>query len=122
MNIREITKEVQKSSRDVVIVVKEHKQKLKQSLQGGSLNARDDVDQQKEVDFVGSPVNVRAYELFANGLTPLQVATELKLSEADTTNYYTEFLRLKKLPDLGYLLKRMRMKLSQRMTLVFLRQ
>lgn len=38
----------------------------------------------------------------------MQVKSELKLSEADTTNYYTEYLRLKKLPDLSYLLKRLR--------------
>jgi fructose-1,6-bisphosphatase/sedoheptulose 1,7-bisphosphatase-like protein len=93
-NIREIAKEVQKSSRNVVIVVKEHKQKLKQSSQAG-INARDDVDQQKEVDFIRSPINVRANELFTKGLTPPQVASELKLSEEDTTSYYTEYrLRL----------------------------
>jgi predicted DNA-binding protein YlxM (UPF0122 family) len=100
-NIREIAKEVQKSSRDIVAMVKEHKQELQQSQP--SMSLRDDVDQQKEVDFIRSPINVRAYELFSKGLTPPQVALELKLSEEDTTSYYTEYLRLAKLPDLGYL-------------------
>ena len=34
--------------------------------------------------------------------------SELKLSEADTTRYYEEYLRLKRLPNLGYLLERLR--------------
>jgi hypothetical protein len=108
-NIRGIAKEVQKSSRDIVAVVKEYKQGLQQSSQA-STNEGDNVDQQKREDSVEPPVNlnVKAYDLFTNGSTPLQVATELKLSEEDTTRYYTEYLRLKKLPDLGYLLKRLR--------------
>jgi transposase-like protein len=105
-NIREIAKEVQKSSRDVVAMVKKHKQELQQSQP--SMSAGDGVDQQIEEASIEPHVNVRAYELFTKGLTPLQVESELKLSEADTTNYYTEYLRLKRLPDLGYLLKRLR--------------
>jgi len=40
--------------------------------------------------------------------TPLKVALELKLLEADATKYYEEYLRLKRLPNLGYLLERLR--------------
>jgi hypothetical protein len=105
-NIREIAKEVQKSSRDVVAIVKEHKQELQQSQP--SMSAGDGVAQQIEEASIEPPVNVKAYELFTKGLAPLQVKSELKLSEAETTNYYTEYLRLKKLPDLAYLLKRLR--------------
>jgi hypothetical protein len=95
-NIREIAKEVQKSSRDVVAMVKDHKQKLQQSQP--SLSAGDGVVQQIE----------EASELFVKGSTPLQVVTELRLSEEDTTRYYVEYLRLKKLPNLGSLLERLR--------------
>ena len=88
-NIREIAKEVQKSSRDVIAIVKEYKQELQQ-LQP-SMSAGDGVAQQIEEASIEPPVSVKAYELFTKGLTPLQVASELKLSEADTTNYYTEY-------------------------------
>jgi hypothetical protein len=105
-NIREVAKEVQKSSRDVVAVVKEHKQKLR--LSESSIHVGDNVNQQREEDSIEHPVNVKAYELFTKGLTPLQVASELELSEEDTTKYYAEYLRLKRLPNLGYLLERLR--------------
>jgi hypothetical protein len=106
-NIRQVAGEVQKSSREVVAVVKEHKQGLRQSSQA-SISAGNNVDQQKEKESIEPPINVKAYELFANGLTPVQVASELKLSEEDTTRYYTEYLRLKQLPNLGSLLERLR--------------
>jgi hypothetical protein len=98
--------EVQKSSREVVAVVKEHKQGLRQSPQA-SISAGN-VNQQREKESIEPHINVKAYELFANGLTPVQVASELKLSEEDTTRYYTEYLRLKQLPNLGSLLERLR--------------
>jgi hypothetical protein len=72
------------------------------------MNAGDGVDQQKEPDTIDPTVSVKAYELFVKGSTPLQVTTELKLSEEDTTKYYIEYLRLKKLPNLGSLLERLR--------------
>jgi hypothetical protein len=87
-------------------VVKEHKQRLRTS--ESSIHGEDNVNQKREEDFMEPPVNVKAYELFTKGLTPLQVATELKISEEDTTRYYTQYLRLKKLPNLGYLLERLR--------------
>src|SRR5215212_958769 len=95
-NIREVAKLVQKSSRDVVAVVKEHKQRLQKSQ--ASINSGDNADRQKEEDSIEPPVNVKAYELFTKGLTPLQVVSELKLSEAEATKYYVEYLRLKRLP------------------------
>ena len=60
-NIREVAKEVKKSSRDVVAVIKEHKQKLR--LSESSIHNVDNVNQQKE-DSIKPPVNVKAYELF----------------------------------------------------------
>ena len=65
-----MAKEVQKSSRDVVAVVKEHKQKLQPS--ESSIHAEDDVNQQREEDYIEPPINVKAYELFTKGLTPLK--------------------------------------------------
>jgi hypothetical protein len=105
-NIREIAREVKKSSRDVITVVKEHKRGLQQS--HASINTGDNLDQQKKEYSFEPPVNVKARELFTKGSTPLQVASELKLSEEDTTKYYTEYLRLNQLANLGSLLRRLR--------------
>jgi hypothetical protein len=105
-NIRKVAREVQKSSREVVTVVKEHKHGLQQSQ--ASMSVGDGVDQQKEEAFIKPLVSVEAYDLFTKGLTPLQVASELKLSEEDTTRYYVEYLRVRRLPNLGYLLERLR--------------
>jgi hypothetical protein len=104
-NIREVVKLVQKSSRDVIAVVKEHKQKLWSS--ESSIQVEDNVNQQRE-DSIDPPVNIKAYELFTKGLTPLQVVLELKLSEADATKYYVEYLRLRQLPDLSSTLEQLR--------------
>ncbi len=84
-------------------MVREHKQELQRSQP--SMSTGNDVDQQKEDQ---PSVSVKAYDLFVKGSTPLQVSIELKLSEEDTTKYYTEYLRLKQLPKLGQLLERLR--------------
>jgi hypothetical protein len=102
--IREVAKEIKKSSRDVVAVVKKHKQKLRLSQM--NIHRGDNVNQPKG-DTIEPPVNVKAYELFIKGLTPLQVVSELKLSEVDATKYYVEYLRLKRLPKLSSTLERL---------------
>lgn len=43
----------------------------------------------------------QAYRLFSEGKTPLQVAVELNLREAETTKYYREHWRLKQLNNLN---------------------
>ena len=75
-NIREIAKEVKKSSRDVVAMVREHKQELQQSQPSMSTgnDVDHDVDQQKEKSSIQPSVSVKAYDLFVKGSTPLQVA------------------------------------------------
>jgi hypothetical protein len=103
--IRQIAKIVKKSSRDVNAVVKEDKQKLgvsNHSKQGDSIN--DNRNQEKE-EPSNYPVNAKAYRLFAQGLTPLQVTIELGLLEADATKYYLEYTRLLDLAKLPQILR-----------------
>jgi hypothetical protein len=71
------------------------------------IHGGDNVNQQKE-DSIEIPVNVKAYDLFTKGLTPLQVVSELRLSETDATKYYTEYLRLERLPKLSTTLEELR--------------
>ena len=104
--IREIAKITKKSSRDVNAVVKDHKQMLRLSYpskQGDSINTNR--NQEKEGEPSNYPVNARAYQLFTQGLTPLQVSIELGLLEKDATTYYLEYTRLLDLVKLPQILR-----------------
>jgi hypothetical protein len=98
--IRQIAKIVKKSSRDVIAVIKEHNQKPQTpnpSKPGDSINN----DKNQENDEPNRyPVNARAYLLFSQKLTPIEVSIRLALSESDATKYYIEYLRLQDLSDL----------------------
>ncbi len=98
--IRQVAKIVKKSSRDVTAVIKEHNQKPQihnPSKPGDSIND----DSNQEIDEPNSyPVNARAYRLFSQKLTPIEVSIRLALSESDATKYYIEYLRLQDLSDL----------------------
>ena len=97
-----------KSSRDVTAVVKEHKQKLRLSQANIRRDSHDDIVNQQKVKPIDVPDNVKAYKLYSEGLTPIQVVSELKLSEAEATSYYMEYLRLKRLPKLASTLEKVK--------------
>jgi DNA repair ATPase RecN len=82
--IREIAKELRMSFRDIGSILKkasaevEEKRDIKESL---SLSSQ-------------------AYRLFSKGKTPIEVAISLNLSEAETSEYYEEYLKLKQMDEL----------------------
>jgi hypothetical protein len=79
--IREISKEVRISFRDIGAILRkesEKEQNEKQSLSPSS----------------------QAYKLFSEGKTPIKVAIALNLTESETTRFYEEFLNLKQMYDL----------------------
>jgi hypothetical protein len=102
--IREIVEIVGKSSRDVIAVLIEDKQMLRLSnpLKHGD-NINDNRNQQKE-EPSNYPINAKAYQLFSQGLTPLQVTIKLGLEEPDVTKYYLEYQRLLDLVQLPQIL------------------
>jgi hypothetical protein len=105
--IRHITNIVKKSSRDIIAVVKEHKQRLRRaSKQEDSIS--DEKNQAKEGKPSNYPINAKAYRLFSQGQTPLQVTIELGLSEMDATRYFIEYHRLKRLPELANIIKELK--------------
>jgi predicted HTH domain antitoxin len=57
-------------------------------------------DQQQEED-----LSARAYELFSQGETPLQVAISLKIRQSVATKYYKEYWKLKRLHKLNSIYK-----------------
>jgi hypothetical protein len=79
--IREISKEVRISFRDIGAILRKEsgeEQNEKQSLSQSS----------------------RAYSLFSEGKEPIEVAIALGLTESETTKYYEEYLNLKQMYDL----------------------
>jgi predicted transcriptional regulator len=82
--IREIAKELRMSFRDIGAILKkasgvmEEKRDIKESLSPSS----------------------QAYRLFSKGKTPIEVAISLNLSEAETSEYYEEYLKLKQMDEL----------------------
>jgi hypothetical protein len=98
--IRQIAKIVNKSSRDVVAVIKQYKQKPQISNPSKPGNSTDDDRNQEKDEPDNYPVNAKAYRLFSQKLTPIDVSIRLALSESDATKYYIEYLRLQNLTDL----------------------
>lgn len=103
--IRETAKIIKKSSRDVVTVIKEYKQELRQ-LQtvtngGNHVDSEKIVNQDKDKgDRKTLPLHARAYQLYSRGMSPLQVTIELGILELEATKFFIEYLRLKELPEL----------------------
>jgi hypothetical protein len=82
--IREISKEVRISFRDIGAILRKEsgkEQNEKQSL---------------------SP-STRAYSLFSEGKTPIEVAIALNLTESETTRFYEEYLNLNNMHELRML-------------------
>ena len=115
--IREIVEVVGKSSRDVTAVLKENeikqpqttKDKKEYEVDRGTQNSHDD------------PLpNVKAYKLFDEGKSPLEVAAELNLPGPQVQQFYAEYWNLRRMHKLvtiyheiqnsiGYFLKLVRL-------------
>jgi hypothetical protein len=90
--IRDIAKEVRISFRDIGAVLKkeEEKERQKKQLDNNDTTTPDSYKNQR-----GLSSSVQAYELFSQGITPVQVAIELNLRESQVTRYYREYWKLK---------------------------
>ena len=93
LTIRKIAKVTKKSSRDITAILKDRKQE--------SRTQTCEVDDKHQgQNSIEEPLNAKAYRLFAQGKSPVEVLKELRLSETETTIYYMEYLRLMQLPGL----------------------
>ena len=96
--IREITRITKKSSRDITAILKDRKQE--------SRTQTCEVDDKHQgQNSIEEPLNAKAYRLFAQGKSALEVLKELRLSEIETTKYYMELLKLVQLPGLSLTFK-----------------
>ena len=76
--IREIKRITKKSSRDITAILKERNRK--------SRTQAYEVDEKNQgLDSIEEPLNVKAYRLFSQGKSPVEVK-ELRLSETDAPN------------------------------------
>ncbi len=92
--IRKIAKITGKSSRDIILVLKVlagevKKQRCKKGVTEQGLRSREE------------PLHVKAFDLYSQGKSPVEVLKALRLSEAETTKYYMQYLRLVRLPRLS---------------------
>src|SRR5829696_850947 len=86
--IREIAKEVRMSFRDIgVILNKTFAEKAEVSK-----------EQQEEIQQLS--LSSKAYKLFSDRKTPLEVAIELNLRESEATKFYKEYWKLRQLHNL----------------------
>jgi hypothetical protein len=85
-----------KSSHDIIPVTKEHRIRLAQNYVLANREQNDNV--QCEQDRVIS--NVKAYKLFNEGKSPLEVAAELNLPGPQVQQFYVEYWKLKQMHQL----------------------
>jgi DNA repair exonuclease SbcCD ATPase subunit len=82
--IRDIAKELRMSFRDIGATLKK---------------ASGEMEEKRDIKESLSPSS-QAYRLFSKGKTPIEVAISLNLSEAETSEYYEEYLKLKQMDEL----------------------
>jgi hypothetical protein len=96
---KQIAKTVRVSPRDIKPVLKKAEKERERELGLTTLerdkSSTENRETQKKTSF-----SSRAYRLFSENKTPLDVAIELNLRESDATRYYREHWRLKWLHDL----------------------
>jgi hypothetical protein len=85
-----------KSSHDITPVTKEHRIRLAQNY--AQVNGEQNDNVQCEQDRVIS--NVKAYKLFNEGKSPLEVAAELNLPGPQVQQFYVEYWKLKQMHQL----------------------
>jgi hypothetical protein len=107
--IREIAKITKKSSRDIISVLRTHKEK-----EDGKTDINTQESKQKEEGHDKDDENLApyttAYKLFSEGKRPIQVALILNLPEGEVTNYYIEYLRMTQLLELPQIFKELGVK------------
>src|SRR5919106_6671412 len=94
--IREVCRIMGKSSHDITPVTKEHRIRLAQNYVPA------DVEQNDEAHSVHDRVipNVKAYKLFDEGKSPLEVTAELNLPGPQVQQFYVEYWKLKHMHQL----------------------
>src|SRR5215204_3653956 len=96
---REISKEARISPRYIgVILNKAVEQKMIEGLkEQDNINSKKNQNQEQNSDL---SLSAKAYKLFSDRKTPLEVAIALNLGESEATKFYKEYWKLKRLHNL----------------------
>ena len=92
--IREVSKIMGKSSHDVTPVTKEHRIRLAQNQVLANREQNDDADSSVYDSVIP---NVKAYKLFDEGKSPLEVTVELNLPGPQVQQFYIEYMDIRKM-------------------------
>jgi hypothetical protein len=94
--IREVCRIMGKSSHDITPVTKEHRIELAQNyaLANGD---KDDIIQREQDRIIP---NVKAYKMFDEGKSPLEVTAELNLPGPKVQQFYSEYLNMRRMHKL----------------------
>src|SRR5918996_221591 len=114
--IREVCRIMGKSSHDITPVTKEHRLRLAQNY--ALVNGEQNED--AHVTYDRTIPNVKAYKLFDEGKSPLEVAAELNLPGPQVRQFYVEYWNLRRMhklviiyqeiqDNMGYFLKLFRL-------------
>jgi hypothetical protein len=103
--IRGIAKITRKSSRDIISVLRTPGlQEKEEDINSKNIPDSEQKEEGHDIDNNLAPYT-KAYKLFSEGKRPIQAALMLKLSEAEVTKYYIEYLRMIQLHELPKILK-----------------
>jgi hypothetical protein len=109
--IRDIAKNTKKSSRDIIAILGNSEYKGEDQGNEKTVGSDGELSQEKvdtAHEYNSIPLNTKAYSLFSEGKSLLEVAIKLKLSEEDATKFHLEFLRLSQLPKLPFIYEKLR--------------
>jgi len=97
---REISKEARISPRDIGVILNKVMEEKTEGLKEGqdNLNSEKNQEQEEQQHF---SISARAYKLFSEGKTPLEVAIALNLRESEATKFYRECWKLQHLHNLN---------------------
>src|ERR687898_2316915 len=95
--IREIAKEARMSFRDIGVILNKA---VEEKTEG--IKQQDDAEENKEQEQQQHlSLAAKAYKLFSDRKTPLEVAIALNLRESEATKFYKEYWKLKQLHNLN---------------------
>src|SRR5829696_640770 len=94
--IREVSRLMGKSSHDITPVTKEHKMQLAQNYALANGEQSEFIQREQDRPFP----NVKAYKLFDEGKSPLEVAAELNLPGPQVQQFHIEYLNMMRMHKL----------------------
>jgi transposase len=104
---REIAKVARISPRDIGVILNKAVEDKNREEQQDNTDSEKNQNQEQQLS-----LSARAYKLFSDRKTPLEVAIALNLRESEATKFYREYWKLKQLHNLNRFMKRLKVILN----------